>query len=111
MRDIAMRIVIRTVAIVLLTAPASAQRFVSYRCGDGTQFTAAFYESSVGVQVDGKSLLLPKRLSASGARYRKSGVTLAIKGDTVTLRRGTYRVACTGLSWLPSRFLGEPEAE
>ena len=104
------KLIVPVIAIVLLTAPAAAQRFVSYQCSDGTQFTAAFYESSVGIQVDGKSLLLPKRLSASGARYRKSGVALSIKGDAVTLRRGTYRVACTGLSWLPSRFLGEPEA-
>jgi membrane-bound inhibitor of C-type lysozyme len=111
-RGIAMRaLIMLAIAVVLLPASAAAQRFVSYQCGDGTQFTAAFYEGSVGLQVDGRSLLLPQRISASGIRYRKSDVTLTVKGDAVTLRRGGYRVACTGLQWMPSRLLREPEAE
>ena len=39
------------------------------------------------VQLDGKALILPRRLSASGARYKKSGVTFWIKGDQAQLKR------------------------
>lgn len=107
-----MRVIAIVVAVILLPAATQAQRFVSYQCTDGSQFTVAFYESSVGIQVDGKALLLPKRVSVPGtARYRKSTVSLTIKGDNVTLRRGTYRVACTGEAWLPSRLLREPEPD
>jgi membrane-bound inhibitor of C-type lysozyme len=92
---------IRTVCIALLMGAGGAmaqqlpaQSFVAYLCNDGTQFEAAYYDGSVGLQLDGKALLLPRRIAVSGARYAKAGVTLSVKGQTITLKRGRYTVNC-----------------
>jgi membrane-bound inhibitor of C-type lysozyme len=74
----------------LLTTSAYAQViFVNYQCADGTQAVAAFYQGDnrVRLQVDGQAHTLPQRLSASGARYSKSGVSLWVKGQEATLKR------------------------
>ena len=70
-------------------SPASAQNVLQYRCEDGAQLAVAFVEksNSAYVQIDGKSLALPQRISGSGARYSKSGVTFWIKGDDAQLKR------------------------
>jgi len=39
------------------------------------------------LQLDGKSLTLPQRLSADGARYAKGGITFWIKGKGAQLKR------------------------
>jgi len=67
----------------------SAQTFVTYACDDGTPVVAAFFagERSVRLQLDGKALALPQRLSADGGRYAKSGVSFWIKGQGATLKR------------------------
>jgi membrane-bound inhibitor of C-type lysozyme len=83
-------------ALLATATPASAQQFVAYECTDGTQFEAAFLTKSVSVQLDGKGLILPQRLAASGARYSKSGVSLWIKGKKATLKRGGKTSDCTG---------------
>lgn len=72
-----------------LASPASAQKFFNYSCADGSQFAAAFVprSKSAYLQLDGKSLTLPRRISASGARYKKSGVTFWIKGNEAQLKR------------------------
>ena len=84
----------RIAALALIGLVASieasvAQTYLQYRCEDGAQLSAAFVEKSNAayVQLDGKSLILPQRLSASGARYKKSGVTFWIKGDDALLKR------------------------
>ena len=74
----------------LCTTAAQAQViFVSYECADGTPVSAAFYkgDNRMRVQFDGHAYALPQRLSASGARYAKSGVSFWIKGQEATLRR------------------------
>lgn len=61
----------------------------NYRCADGTQFIAGFfqYDSRAHLQLDGKSATLGKRLALSGSRYSGSGVTLKItKGGVTTLK-------------------------
>jgi membrane-bound inhibitor of C-type lysozyme len=72
-----------------LSSSVSAQKFFTYTCADGSQVGAAFIKESKSafVQIDGKSMTLPQRLSASGARYRKSGVTFWIKGNEAQLKR------------------------
>jgi membrane-bound inhibitor of C-type lysozyme len=76
-------------AIVGVSSPAAAQKFFNYTCADGSQLTAAFVSQSKSafVQLDGKSLTLPQRLSGSGARYAKGGVTFWIKGNNAQLKR------------------------
>ena len=86
-------------AVVLLlsgTLSAPAQKFVTYHCRDGTEFVAAFFADTrtVALQLDGKAITLASRISASGARYAKGGVTLWIKGAAATLRRCGQSTAC-----------------
>jgi membrane-bound inhibitor of C-type lysozyme len=81
---------------VALAAAASAssaalaqQQFRNYRCADGTQFMAAFfqYDSRAHLQLDGKAVTLPKRVALSGSRYSGKGVTLRItKAGVTTLK-------------------------
>jgi membrane-bound inhibitor of C-type lysozyme len=72
-----------------LAAPVSAQTFVKYSCADGTQISAAFFtgDKRVHMQLDGKAVVLPQRISASGARYAKRGVSFWVKGQEATLKR------------------------
>lgn len=91
-------------AILVLQAgavgPAGAQNtvtFRTFRCGDGTQFVAAFFkgDSRAHVQLDGKAMTLLHRLSLSGTRYSAGTVTLRIKQNTATLSRGRQSTECS----------------
>ena len=75
--------------LLMASAPAQAQTFFRYLCDDGTPVVAAFYpqDKSARIQLDGKSLTLPQRLSADGGRYAKGGVSFWIKGQQATLKR------------------------
>ena len=75
--------------VLLTAAPALAQTYLKYHCEDGAQLSLAFVEQSKSayIQLDGKSVILPRRLSGSGARYKKGGVTVWIKGDDARLKR------------------------
>lgn len=77
--------------------PAAAQKFFTYHCRDGTEFVAAFFADTrtVALQLDGKAMTLPSRLSASGSRYGKGDITLWIKGANATLRRAGKSTECT----------------
>jgi membrane-bound inhibitor of C-type lysozyme len=78
-------------------APASAQKFINYTCRDGSQFAAAFFRDTpmAYLQLDGKSLSLPRRFSPlRGIRYAKSGTTLVVNGDAATLRRAGRSTQC-----------------
>ena len=81
------------------SSAASAQAtFKNYRCADGTQFIAGFfqYDSRAHLQLGGKSLTLAKGLALSGARYTGRGVTLKIsKAGLTTLKQAKRPVtAC-----------------
>jgi membrane-bound inhibitor of C-type lysozyme len=60
--------------------PAVAQTFITYSCLDGSEFVVAFFagERSAHLQLDGKAMSLPQRLSLSGTRYAKGDITLRI---------------------------------
>lgn len=84
----------RIAALALIGLAASiegsfAQTYLQYTCADGARPEVAFVEKARAayVQLDGKALILPQRLSASGARYKKSGVTFWIKGNDAQLKR------------------------
>ena len=83
------KIVLALIILALGALPASAQKFFNYTCADGSQITAAFVPQSKSayLQLDGKSVTLPQRISASGARYKKNGVTFWIKGNEAQLKR------------------------
>jgi membrane-bound inhibitor of C-type lysozyme len=73
-------------------APSAAMaqgQFRNYRCADGTQFMAGFfqYDPRAHLQLDGKAVTLPKRVALSGSRYSAKGVTLRItKAGVTTLK-------------------------
>jgi len=81
-------------------APSAAlaqQQFRNYRCADGTQFMAAFfqYDSRAHLQLDGKAVTLPKRVALSGSRYSGKGVTLRITKAGVTTLKHAKRPVTT----------------
>ncbi|GMP01357.1 MliC family protein [Bradyrhizobium sp. TM239] len=57
-----------------------AQTFQSYRCADGTQFIAGFYDDDkrAFLQIDGEPVTLARRLTVAGKRYSGAGITLTI---------------------------------
>ncbi|SDI75183.1 Membrane-bound lysozyme-inhibitor of c-type lysozyme [Bradyrhizobium sp. Rc2d] len=75
---------------ILHSRPADAQTFQTYRCADGTQFIIGFYDGDkrAFLQIDGEPVTLAKRLTVSGARYSRAGITLTIGSTgTTTIRR------------------------
>ena len=90
--------VLGTMAGILGTAPAGAQSFQTYHCRDGSEFIIAFYpyDSRAFVQIDGRTVTLPRRLALSGTRYSGGDVTLKIRRDgTTTIRHAKLReTAC-----------------
>ena len=84
---------------MVASSPASAQStFKNYRCTDGTQFVAGFfqYDSRAHLQLGGKQVTLKKGLALSGARYTGRGITLRItKAGVTTLKQAKRPVtAC-----------------
>jgi membrane-bound inhibitor of C-type lysozyme len=77
--------------------PAQAQTFLHYTCQDGAEFEATLFPDTKAafLQVDGKSLTLPKRVSVTGVRYAKDGVTFHVKGERATLKRLGKTHDCT----------------
>lgn len=78
-------------------AAALAQTLASYQCRDGAQFVVAFYQGdkAAHLQLDGKTVRLPKRVAAVGTRYAKGDITLRIMKTTTTLQRGKRMAECT----------------
>ena len=69
-------------ALVLGSISAQAQTFYRYECTDGSSFEVAFFPETkaASLQIDGKSLTLPKRFSLISQRFKKDGVSLAMRG-------------------------------
>ena len=84
--------------MVASSAAPAQTTFKNYRCADGTQFVAGFfqYDSRAHLQLDGKAVTLGRRLALSGSRYTGSGVTLKItKAGLTTLKHAKRPVtAC-----------------
>jgi membrane-bound inhibitor of C-type lysozyme len=84
---------------VFEAAPAHAQSFQTYHCADGTEFIVGFYpyDSRAYVQIDGREITLPRRLTLSGRRYSGDVVTLKMtRTGATTIRHAKRReVVCT----------------
>lgn len=76
------------VVVAVVSSPALAQTFQSYHCADGTQFLVGFFQndSRAFLQIDGRAVTLPRRLTLSGSRYSGGGVTLKITGAGTTVK-------------------------
>ncbi len=94
----AIRRVLAVLALGLsgLGGTAQAETYLSYRCENGAQFDVTLFPETKAayVQLDGKSLMLPKFASITGTRYRKDGVTFWFRGERATLRRAGVRTEC-----------------
>jgi membrane-bound inhibitor of C-type lysozyme len=73
---------------------AQPQKALVYRCDDGTQLTAAFRFRSAQLQLDGRTVVLTRRIAASGSRYSKRRLSFRIKGRDATLTRGPRSTTC-----------------
>jgi membrane-bound inhibitor of C-type lysozyme len=82
------------------SSAALAQTFQRYRCADGTQFIAGFfeYDSRAHLQIDGRAVTLAKRLTLSGSRYSGGGVTLKIGKAGITVKHAKRPVAACELT-------------
>ena len=85
-------------ALVLGAASAAqAQTYYHYECEDGGSFDVAFYPETRAayLQIDGKSLTLPKSFSFISQRFSKNGVVLAMRGGgKAIIRRAGKRSNC-----------------
>ena len=90
--------------ILIGQLPVSAQTFRTYRCYDGSQFILALFEGDkrAHLQLDGKAVTLPKRISLSGPRYAKGDISLRITKTGITLKRGKQSTECITRSWVGS---------
>ena len=80
-----------------LASAAQAQSYYNYECADGAHFELALYPENkfAFVQIDGKSLQLPKRFSVTSQRFSKNGVTVSMKsGGAATIRRAGRTSQC-----------------
>jgi hypothetical protein len=95
-----MRTMLRILPIALTfiaTTAAQAQTYYHYGCTDGAAFEVALYPETKAayLQVDGKSLQLPKRFSLTSQRFAQNGVTFSMKsGGTATIRRAGKTSQC-----------------
>jgi membrane-bound inhibitor of C-type lysozyme len=89
-----------TAAFLAGLTPVFAQTttFRNYHCADGTEFIVGFYpyDSRAYLQIDGGSVMLPKRVALSGTRYSAGGVTLKVTraGRTTIKRPKQPETAC-----------------
>jgi membrane-bound inhibitor of C-type lysozyme len=85
-------------AMISSTAASAQSTFKNYRCADGTQFVAGFfeYDPRAHLQLSGKPVTLKKGLALSGSRYTGRGITLRItKAGVTTLKQAKRPVtAC-----------------
>ena len=84
-------------AIAVSQPPAVAQTFFTYHCRDGAEFVVAFVgnDRSAHLQLDGKAVTLPRRLSVSGKRYANGNIALTITKAITSLKRGSRSTECT----------------
>jgi membrane-bound inhibitor of C-type lysozyme len=88
--------IIGVAGILIGQLPVFAQTFRTYRCYDGSEFILALFEGDkrAHLQLDGKAVTLPKRVSLSGSRYAKGDVMLRITKTVTTLKRGKQSTEC-----------------
>jgi membrane-bound inhibitor of C-type lysozyme len=97
MKQTFMTIAAVAMAVVIGQPPVLAQTFLTYSCHDGSEFIVAFFpgDRSAYLQLDGKAMSLPRRLSFSGSRYAKGDITLRTTKSSTTLTRGRRSTECT----------------
>ena len=97
MRQQAFIALISVVSILICQSRVSAQTFHTYHCRDGSEFVIAFFEGErvAHIQLDGKAIALPQRMSLRGFRYKKGDITLRLTKTVTTLKRSNRSTECT----------------
>jgi membrane-bound inhibitor of C-type lysozyme len=94
---------LRTIAMALMlgamgfAAPAQAQTYYHYECTDGASFEVAFHPETkaASLQIDGKSLTLPKRFSLISQRFKQGGYSFAMRaGGKAIMKHGGKTSQC-----------------
>ena len=80
-----MRAILKIVPValtVIASTAAQAETYYHYECTDGAHFEVAFYPETKAayLQIDGKSLVLPKRFSLISQRFKQGGYSFAMRG-------------------------------
>ena len=91
-----LKIVPVALAVVAATA-AQAQTYHHYECTDGAHFEVAFYPETKAayLQIDGKSLILPKRFSLISQRFKQGGYSFAMRaGGKAIMKHGGKTSQC-----------------
>ena len=85
-------LVVAMAGSIALAASAQAQPYYHYECTDGTAFEVALYPETKAayLQIDGKSLTLPKRFSLISQRFKQGGYSFAMRsgGNAVMKHAG-----------------------
>ena len=79
-----MRTMLKILPIALTfiaTTAAQAQTYYHYECTDGASFEVGFYPETKAafLQIDGKSMVLPKRFSLISQRFKQDGYSFAMR--------------------------------
>jgi membrane-bound inhibitor of C-type lysozyme len=92
----ALAIMVAAAGSIAFATCAQAQTYLHYQCEGGTTFELTVFpdDSAAFLQVDGKSIRMPKSVSVTGTRYRRSGITVWVRGERATLRRAGKRIEC-----------------
>jgi hypothetical protein len=95
-----MRIKIGVLATVLacgFATLAQADTYHHYECTDGAQFDVVFPSGikAAYLQIDGKSLALPKRFSLISQRFKQGGYSFAMRsGGKAIMKHGGKTSQC-----------------
>ena len=76
---------------------AGAQTYHHYECSDGAKFEVAFYPETKAayLQIDGKSMVLPKRFSLVSQRFKQDGYSFAMRaGGKAIMKHGGRTSQC-----------------
>jgi hypothetical protein len=76
---------------------AQAQTYYHYECDDGARFDVAFYPETKAayLQIDGRSLMLPKRFSLISQRFKQGGYSFAMRsGGKAIMKHGGKTSTC-----------------
>jgi hypothetical protein len=90
-----------TIAVLGFTLAAPAVAFADtyhhYECTDGSSFEVAFVSETKAayLQIDGKSLVLPKRFSLISQRFKQGGYSFAMRaGGKAIMKHGGKTSQC-----------------
>jgi len=92
---------VKTLAVGLICVAATAaqaQTYHHYECTDGASFEVAFYPETKAayLQIDGKSLVLPKRFSLISQRFKQNGYSFAMRaGGTAIMKHAGKTSQCS----------------